>query len=82
MPKRFNTKHQVVNELDLHGVKHGEVYVLVEDFILKYQENLPLNIITGNSYKMKKIVIDVINKHRFNYSEGDYYNRGYIIVLN
>ena len=82
MPKRFQQKYQPPIELDLHGLKHGDVYVLVEDFILQNQAALPLRVITGNSEKMKSIVIDVVQKHNFNYSDGDYYNRGYILVLN
>jgi len=82
MPKRFKQKYQPTLELDLHGLQHHEVYVLVEDFILKNQDCLPLRLITGNSCKMKSIVIDVIQKHDFNYSDGDFYNRGYILVLN
>ena len=35
MPKRFEQKYQPIIELDLHGLKHHEVHVLVEDFILK-----------------------------------------------
>ena len=82
MSKRFHQKNKPIIELDLHGLKHSDVYVLVEDFILNNQEVLPLRIITGNSDKMKSIVIDVIQKHSFNYSDGDFYNRGYILVLN
>ena len=82
MPKRFQKKYQPPIELDLHGLKHEDVFVLVEDFILQNQVALPLRVITGNSDKMKAIVIDVIQKHNFNYSDGDYYNRGYILVLN
>ena len=82
MVKRFIKKYQITNALDLHGIKHSEVYIMVEDFILQHQDHLPLKIITGNSKKMKTIVIDAIQQHRFNYSEGDYYNRGYILVLN
>ena len=82
MPKRFEQKYQPIIELDLHGVKHHEAHMLVEDFILHNQDHLPLRIITGNSNKMKSIVINVIKTHEFNYSDGDFYNRGYILVLN
>ena len=54
----------------------------MEDYILKHQDYIPLKIITGNSDKMKKLVIDTLIQHGFNYQEGDYYNRGYINVLN
>ncbi len=35
--------------LDLHGITHLEVQVLVEDYVLTNQAYLPLQIITGNS---------------------------------
>ena len=82
MTKRFTKKYQPTLELDLYGIQHQEVFVLVEDFVLKNQNQLPLKIITGNSEKMKSIVINVLNQHEFNYLNGDYYNRGYIDVLN
>ena len=82
MTKRFRQKFPPIYKLDLHGVQHGEVFNLVEDFVLKHQLSVPLKIITGNSDKMKKIVISVLVKHKFLYSDGDYYNRGYIDVLN
>tara|TARA_Y100001968_G_C19384298_1_gene731988 strand:- start:614 stop:862 length:249 start_codon:yes stop_codon:yes gene_type:complete len=82
MNKRFISKYQSIQELDLHGIRHGEVKLLVEDFVLKNQYCLPIKIITGNSDIMKRIVISVLNDHGFEYSDGDYYNRGYIDVLN
>tara|TARA_B100001250_G_C19718658_1_gene752764 strand:+ start:810 stop:1043 length:234 start_codon:yes stop_codon:yes gene_type:complete len=75
-------KYEPIHELDLHGIQHRDVKSLVEDFVLKNQKSLPLKIITGNSEKMKFLVIDVLNIHGFQYSDGDYYNRGYIDVLN
>ncbi len=82
MSKRFKRNNQNIPPLDLHGVKHIDVIILVEDYILKYQDYIPLKIITGNSDKMKQLVIDTLIQHGFNYQEGDYYNRGYINVLN
>jgi len=82
MPKRFKYKYSSTPPLDLHGLKHTEVYQLVENYVLINQLNCPLKIITGNSDKMKSIVTDVLKTHGFKYSAGDYYNRGYIDVLN
>jgi len=82
MSKKFQKKEEGVRELDLHGVKHEAVEHLVEDFVFNNQSYIPLKIITGNSQKMKKIVITVLEKHNFQYLDGDYYNRGYIDVLN
>ena len=52
MTKRLTKKCEPTLELDLHGVQHHAVSVLVEDFVLNNQKNLPLKIITGNSEKM------------------------------
>jgi len=82
MYKRLQKKYKQHLQLDLHGVTHDLVSDLVEDFILENQYDLPLKIITGNSDKMKKIVVHILKTYQFNYSEGDYYNRGYIDVLN
>ena len=82
MVKRFTQKYQSQPILDLHGIKHNSAFNLVEDFILNNQDNMPLKIITGNSDKMKLIVVNVLNTHNFNYMDGDHYNRGYIDVLN
>ena len=80
--KRFREKHNNCQPLDLHGVKHDEVCFLVEEYILLNQAQFPLKIITGNSNNMKKIVQKVLDDFGFEYVNGDYYNRGYITVLN
>jgi hypothetical protein len=82
MVKRFKKKYNKIQPLDLHGFKHADVPQLVEDYLFKYQEECPLKIITGNSNRMKQIVINIIKSHGFNYLDGDFYNRGYISVLN
>ncbi len=45
-----------MNNLDLHGIRHSEVDLLVENFILMNQGEFPLEIICGNSEKMIKLV--------------------------
>jgi hypothetical protein len=66
--------------LDLHGIKHQDVEVMVENFVI-FSEKLPLEIITGHSEKMKSIVIDILEYHGYNYRIGDFYNKGYISVI-
>lgn len=83
--KRFTQKYHIIQPLDLHGIKHFDVAKEVENYIMLHSskpENFPLKIITGNSNRMQKIVIELLESHNFNYSIGDYYNRGYIDVLN
>ena len=49
-------------KLDLHGRRHYEVDRLVENFILMNQDQLPLNIICGNSQPMIDIVMSVVKR--------------------
>ena len=67
--------------LDLHGCKHAEVIHLVENYVLPRQHLLPLKIITGDSDKMKSVVIECLKALRFKYQIGDSFNNGYIVVL-
>ena len=48
--------------LDLHGIRHHEVDLKVENFILCNQKELPLTIICGNSEPMMDLVYEVINR--------------------
>lgn len=66
-------------KLDLHGVKHRDVELVVEDFVL--MNEAPLDIITGNSDEMKNIVIRVLDQHGLSYMDGNMWNRGKIVVL-
>lgn len=50
------------HKLDLHGVKHQDVDLLVENFIFANQDSFPLTIICGNSVKMVKLVENVIDR--------------------
>ena len=58
--------------LDLHGVRHHEVKVMVEDFILNNQEQLPLIIICGNSSKMIELVSETLKGIGVNFEETRY----------
>ena len=64
--------------LDLHGVRHHEAALLVENFILI--NDPPLKIITGNSPTMRSIVVGVVEKHSFSWSYESDYNLGAIVV--
>lgn len=66
--------------LDLHGYKFEEAKIMVENYVLCRQGHFPLKIITGNSEKMKNIVIDFLKSNRFQYKVGDLFNQGYIVV--
>ena len=49
-------------KLDLHGVRHQDVDMLVENFVLMNQHNFPLTIVCGNSQKMIDLVAKVVNR--------------------
>lgn len=53
-----------MHKLDLHGVRHHEVKVMVEDFVYMNQNHFPLEIICGNSEKMIKLVQEAMDLHR------------------
>jgi hypothetical protein len=51
-----------MHEIDLHGVRHQDVDMMVENFILTNQNSFPLTVICGNSVKMVQLVQAVINR--------------------
>ena len=48
--------------LDLHGIRHQDVDIKVENFILLSQDEFPLVILCGNSVKMVQLTEAVINR--------------------
>jgi hypothetical protein len=76
MPRRKRTPNR--NDLDLHGVKHADVFVKVEEHVLLHEA--PFSIITGNSNAMKKIVKEVLDKHGFKYMDS-MFTLGSIMVM-
>ena len=57
-----------ITHLDLHGVRHFDVPMIVLDFALQHQKELPLIVICGNSNQMIKIVTSELQKNSFVYS--------------
>jgi len=49
-------------KLDLHGIRHGDVDRLVENFILMNQNEAPLEIVCGNSQPMIVLVDSVLKR--------------------
>ena len=64
-------ENQLLN-LDLHGVRHSDVEVAVEDFVLNNQQQLPLIVICGNSSKMIDIVSKTLKEMEINFEETRY----------
>jgi DNA-nicking Smr family endonuclease len=70
-----------MNELDLHGIKHAEVQVLLDQFLWENMKNnqREVAIITGISNQMKNIVIDCVEDYMMS-CEEEYNNPGKIII--
>tara|TARA_Y200000002_G_C22606823_1_gene632001 strand:+ start:222 stop:446 length:225 start_codon:yes stop_codon:yes gene_type:complete len=68
------------NTLDLHGFKHSEVKLEVENYLYLNQEDCPILIICGNSQKMISLVEDVLEKIKSSFETGSGVNYGTIIV--
>ena len=64
-------ENQLLN-LDLHGVRHSDVEVAVEDFVLNNQQQLPLIVICGNSSKMIDIVSKTLIRMEINFEQTRY----------
>ena len=58
--------------LDLHGIRHHDVEIMVQDFVLSHQEKLPLIVICGNSAKMIQIVNEALTKIKVDVEETRY----------
>ena len=61
-----------ITNLDLHRVRHHEAQDLVIDFVLKYQDQIPLIIICGNSKRMVDLAKDMLLKNDIIFSEPRY----------
>ena len=48
--------------LDLHGIKHDQVDRTIENFVFLNQDQIPLEIICGNSQRMIDLVLSVLEK--------------------
>ena len=57
-----------ITYLDLHGERHYQASNLVLDFVLRYQKEIPLIIICGNSNEMIKVVTKELVKNAIKYS--------------
>jgi hypothetical protein len=56
--------------LDLHGVKHEDAALIVEEWVIMWDYRVlgfQGKIITGNSTKMKTLAVSALKKHKFNH---------------
>ena len=70
-----------MEKLDLHGVRHHEVDLMVENFIFLNQHDIPLTILCGSSSKMVELVKVVLDRAGSDYLEGKGFDFGRITVL-
>jgi hypothetical protein len=70
-------------KLDLHGKSHYEISNLVDQFIWEAMQKGKdeIEIITGNSDRMRDFVIETIKDYKMDYKIGDLWNRGYIRIF-
>ena len=69
-----------MKKIDLHGYDYDKATLLVTIFIENNINNLPLKVITGNSNKMKSIVIRISDKLRLKASYQNHHNLGTLII--
>ena len=68
------------NTLDLHGCRHSDVKIEVENYLYLNQEDCPILIICGNSQKMISLVEEVLTKIESSFEVGSGVNYGTIMV--
>ena len=69
-----------MHKLDLHNVFQADAKILIDNFIIKYYENLPIEIITGNSIPMIDILKIITEKHDLRMSPSHLNNLGSYII--
>tara|TARA_B100000953_G_C17892092_1_gene381591 strand:- start:344 stop:565 length:222 start_codon:yes stop_codon:yes gene_type:complete len=69
-----------MKKLDLHGTKHFECKQIILNFIEKNLDNLPVEIITGNSIEMQNIVKQIVKKFNLKCSYPNYKNLGSFMI--
>ena len=65
---------------DCHGMTYYEVEDTFENWILLNSTKLPVDVITGDSEQMRKIIRKCLDKHNFQYNVP-YWNNGMITVI-
>ena len=81
---RSKATYSVMKELDLHRTRHSEVKRKVIHFIEdNWGSGKEIEIVTGNSDRMRGIVINILDEYELNYQIGrvfDLNNKGYIVT--
>ncbi len=80
MEWRFLSIKMKFNTLDLHGTKHADVKIEVENYLYLNQDDCPILIICGNSQKMISLVEEVLVEIKSSFEVGSGVNYGTIMV--
>jgi len=70
-----------MNSLDLHGIRHSDVKVILDQFLWENMQKKikEISVITGHSEHMKNIVKECISDYNMTYQE-EYLNPGKLII--
>ena len=61
------------DKIDLHGIRHHLVRGMVIRFVEeRFGKGVPVEIVTGHSKEMKKIVSGVLSEYGFEFRECDF----------
>ena len=71
-----------MKKLDLHGIKHRNASNMVDTFIRQNKNNLPVEIITGNSLDMQNIIKRIVTSYRLRMEPKSHFNLGSYIINN
>ena len=71
-----------MKSLDLHGKSYEDAEHAALIFIENNIDNLPIEIITGNSIEMKNIISDILKIKDLSGNYSSSYNLGSIIITN
>ena len=71
-----------MNSIDLHGIKHRDAASIIDSFISQNKDNLPIEVITGNSIDMQSILRKVVNNYNLKMEPTTYVNLGSYVITN
>jgi|TARA_R100001463_G_C3394819_1_gene207339 DNA-nicking Smr family endonuclease len=69
-----------VKSIDLHNLPHDVAERVVFNFIMNNCDNMPVEIITGKSDRMRQIVIDIVEHYNFGHHYSKFSNAGSLII--
>ena len=71
-----------MKKIDLHGIKHHNATNMVDIFIRQNKNNLPVEIITGNSLDMQNIIKRIVKLYGLRMEPKSHFNLGSYIINN